>query len=47
MKKKYNRYVMCYSQAECGYCVVYARCLEEAEKKWEDGEYIVEHNEND
>lgn len=37
-----NRYVMSYSQADCGWCVVYAKCLEDAEAKWENGEYVIE-----
>lgn len=50
--KKYNlliikymsmhRYLMGWSQAECGWIVVYAHDLEEAQEKYECGEYRIE-----
>lgn len=39
-----QRYYMCYSQAEGGWCVVYARTYEEAEEKWENGDYTIEED---
>ena len=39
---KKSRYVMGYSQAESGWMVVYAHCLEEAEKLFENGDYTLE-----
>ena len=42
MKKKMNRYVMCWSQADSAWMVVYAACLEDAEAKFEDGDYVLE-----
>lgn len=43
-KEKLHRYVMSYSQAESGWIVVYAKCLEDAEEKFENGEYVLENN---
>ena len=37
-----HRYVMSYSQAEGGWAVVYARDIEEAEEKFENGDYEIE-----
>ena len=42
MKKKMNRYVMCWSQADSAWMVVYAACLEDAEAKFEDGIFELE-----
>lgn len=43
MKKNLmHRYVMSWSQADGGWMVVYARDLEEAEAKFEDGIYTIE-----
>ncbi len=39
---KLNRYVMSWSQADCGWMVVYAHDLTEAEAKFEDGDYNIE-----
>lgn len=39
---KLHRYVMCYSQAEGDWCVVYATCYADAIAKWEDGKYELE-----
>jgi len=41
-KQKLNRYQMSWSQADCGWMVVYAHDLREAEEKFEDGEYVIE-----
>lgn len=41
-KVKNNRYVFGYSEAEDGEMVVYAPTYEEANAKFEDGDYIVE-----
>ena len=38
-----NRYEMAWSQADGGWMVVYARDLNEAEAKFEDGEYTIEY----
>ena len=46
-KKKLNRYVMCYSQADCAWCVVYAKCLWDAEEMWENGEYVLEEDDGE
>ena len=40
--KKLNRYEMSYSQAECGWMVVYANSYEEALELFENGEYEIE-----
>ena len=40
--KKLSRYEMCWSQANNAWMVVYARTLEEAQQKFEDGEYVLE-----
>lgn len=37
-----KKYQMEYSQAESGWMVVYADSLEEAEEKFENGEYVIE-----
>lgn len=37
-----QRYQMGYSQAEAGYMVVYASSIDEAESKFENGEYQIE-----
>lgn len=37
-----KRYVMGWSQADCGWMVVYAHDLNEAEEKFEDGDYTIE-----
>ena len=37
-----ERYVMTYSQADCAWVVVYANSLEEAEEKFENGDYVLE-----
>ncbi len=37
-----HRYLMGWSQAECGWMVVYAHDIEEAEEKFECGEYTIE-----
>ena len=42
MKGKLNRYEMCWSQADCGWMVVYAHDLNEAEEKFLDGEFVIE-----
>ena len=42
MGKKVNRYVMSWSQADRAWMVVYAECLEDAEMKWMDGEFVLE-----
>jgi len=42
MVEKLNRYVMGWSQAYCGWMVVYAECLEDAEAKFENGECTIE-----
>lgn len=42
MKQKLNRYVMGYSQAYAQWIVAYAPSLEEAQVKYEDGEYFFE-----
>ena len=42
MKRLLMRYEMAYSQAEHGWLVVYARTLEEAQEKFENGEYVLE-----
>ena len=39
---KLKRYVMGYSQAECGDMVVYALTYEDAVKKFEKGEYSIQ-----
>lgn len=39
---KYNRYEMGWSQADNAWMVVYALCLEDAEAKFEAGEYELE-----
>ena len=38
--RKLNRYEMCYSQADCAWMVVYAHDLNEAEEKFENGDYV-------
>ena len=40
--RKLNRYEMCYSQADCAWMVVYAHDLNEAEEKFENGDYVLE-----
>ena len=40
-----NKYVMSYSQADGCNLIVYADCYEEAEEKYENGEYILEDEE--
>ena len=40
--KKQNRYVMSYSEAMCMDMVVYANTLDEANEKFENGEFIYE-----
>lgn len=40
---KLERYKMGWSQADNAWMVVYAQCLEEAEEKFEDGEYVLEN----
>lgn len=42
MAKKKSRYVMGWSQADSAWMVVYAYCLEDAEMKFEDGDYVLE-----
>lgn len=37
-----HRYLMSWSQADSAWMVVYAKCLEEAEEKFENGEYCLE-----
>lgn len=37
-----NRYVMCWSQADAAWMVVYASDLEEAEEKFEAGDIVIE-----
>lgn len=37
-----HRYVMSYSQADGAWMVVYAPSLEDAERRWEDGVYVLE-----
>ena len=37
-----HRYLMGWSQADCAWMVVYAHDLEEAEEKFEGGEYVIE-----
>ncbi len=37
-----NRYVMGWSQAEGGWMIVYAETLEDADEKFENGEYTIE-----
>ena len=37
-----TRYIMGYSQAEHGNMVIYANTYEEAEEKFENGEYTIE-----
>ena len=37
-----HRYVMGYSQADDAWAVVYAPSLEDAERRWEDGAYVLE-----
>lgn len=39
---KLNRYVMCWSQADRKWMVVYACTLEDAEEMFEDGIYELE-----
>lgn len=39
---KMNRYEMCWSQADYAWMVVYAHDLREAEEKFEDGDYVLE-----
>ena len=41
---KLNRYVMSYSQADGAWMVVYARDLNEAEEKFENGNYELEES---
>ena len=41
-RKKLNRYEMSWSQADHAYMVVYAHDLNEAEEKFENGEYVLE-----
>lgn len=41
--KQLNRYEMSWSQADCAWMVVYAHDLEEAEAKFEDGDYVLEN----
>lgn len=41
-RKKQNRYVMSYSEAMCMDMVVYANTLDEANEKFENGEFIYE-----
>ena len=43
MSKNPYRYVMGWSQAECGEIVVYARDMAEAKEKYEAGEYVIEN----
>lgn len=45
--KKLNRYVMSWSQADAQWMVVYARTLEEAEERFENGIYELEDDEED
>ena len=40
-----NRYVMSFSQADDAWIVVYAPSLEEAEEKFENGDYTIEEEE--
>ena len=42
MAKKMNRYQMSWSQADNAWLVVYARDLNEAEEKFENGDYEIE-----
>ena len=42
MSKKLNRYEMAWSQADGGWMVVYAHTYEDAEEKFEDGNYTIE-----
>jgi len=42
MKKKLNRYLMSWSQADNAWMVVYAHTLEEAQEKFEDGDYVLD-----
>lgn len=37
-----NRYLMCWSQADCGWMVVYANDYEEALMKFEDGDFEID-----
>lgn len=39
---KDNRYIMGWSQAYASYIVVYAPSLEDAEEKFENGEFVYE-----
>lgn len=41
-KNKLNRYQMSWSQADGAWMVVYAHDLNEAQEKFEDGEYVLE-----
>ena len=45
MKNRLNRYQMCWSQADGGWMVVYARDHDAAQEKFENGEYVIEENE--
>lgn len=42
MSKKLNRYQMDWSQADGAWLVVYAESFEEAQAKYENGEYTIE-----
>lgn len=44
-KEELNRYQMGWSQADGGWMVCYAHTLEEAEEMFEDGDYVIEHEE--
>ena len=41
-RKKQNRYVMSYSEAMCMDIVVYANSLNEANEKFENGDFVYE-----
>lgn len=41
-KEELNRYEMSYSQADCGWMVVYASSYEEAKEMFENGDYVIE-----
>lgn len=43
-KEKLNRYQMGWSQADGGWIVVYAHDLEEAEMLFEEGDYVIEED---
>lgn len=43
-EEKLNRYQMGWSQADNGWIVVYAHDLEEAEMLFEEGDYVIEED---